>query len=97
MPDERAARARGAAVSVRAVKHVPAEEDRVARIQNGRTFKARILRRYLRYRPPRDTGLPVGEVAARSGFRSVYHFSRRVKEQTGSSPTALRRERWEDP
>jgi AraC-like DNA-binding protein len=44
-----------------------------------------------------NTGLPVGEVAARCGFRSVYHFSRRVKEQTGSSPTALRRERWEDP
>jgi AraC-like DNA-binding protein len=40
------------------------------------------------------TGLPVGEVAARSGFKSVYHFSRRVKEQTGLAPTALRRERW---
>lgn len=40
------------------------------------------------------TGLPVGEVAARSGFKSVYHFSRRVKEQTGKAPTALRRERW---
>jgi AraC-like DNA-binding protein len=40
------------------------------------------------------TGLPVGDVATRSGFKSVYHFSRRVKEQTGRSPTALRRERW---
>jgi AraC-like DNA-binding protein len=40
------------------------------------------------------TGLPVGDVAARCGFRSVYHFSRRVKEQTGRSPTQLRRERW---
>ena len=41
-----------------------------------------------------NTGLPVGEVAARCGFKSVYHFSRRVKQATGSSPTALRRERW---
>jgi AraC-like DNA-binding protein len=40
------------------------------------------------------TGLPVGDVATRSGFKSVYHFSRRVKEQTGLAPTALRRERW---
>jgi AraC-like DNA-binding protein len=40
------------------------------------------------------TGLPVGDVATRSGFKSVYHFSRRVKEQTGCSPSALRRERW---
>jgi AraC-like DNA-binding protein len=41
-----------------------------------------------------NTGLPVGEVAARCGFKSVYHFSRRVKQRTGSSPTALRRGRW---
>ncbi len=40
------------------------------------------------------TGLPVGDIAVRSGFKSVYHFSRRVKEQMGRSPTALRRERW---
>jgi AraC-like DNA-binding protein len=43
-----------------------------------------------------NTGLPVGEVAARCGFKSVYHFSRRVKQRTGSSPTALRRGRWGD-
>jgi AraC-like DNA-binding protein len=36
------------------------------------------------------TGLPVGDVAARAGFKSVYHFSRRVKEHTGLSPTAVR-------
>jgi AraC-like DNA-binding protein len=40
------------------------------------------------------TGLPVGEIAAQSGFKTVYHFSRRVKEQTGRSPSVLRRERW---
>jgi AraC family transcriptional regulator of arabinose operon len=40
------------------------------------------------------TGLPVGDIAARAGFKSVYHFSRRVKEQNGSAPTELRRDRW---
>jgi AraC-like DNA-binding protein len=40
------------------------------------------------------TGLPVGTVAERAGFKSVYHFSRRVKAQSGLAPTALRRARW---
>ena len=40
------------------------------------------------------TGLPVGEIAARAGFKSVYHVSRRGKEQTGSAPSELRRDRW---
>jgi transcriptional regulator GlxA family with amidase domain len=35
------------------------------------------------------TGLPVGEIPTRSGFKSVYHFSRRVKERTGASPTQI--------
>jgi len=43
------------------------------------------------------TGLPVGEIAARTGFKSVYHFSRRVKQATGASPTDVRRERWISP
>jgi AraC-like DNA-binding protein/quercetin dioxygenase-like cupin family protein len=38
----------------------------------------------------RHTGLSVGAVAERCGFKSVYHFSRRVREATGASPTALR-------
>jgi AraC-like DNA-binding protein len=37
------------------------------------------------------TGLPVGTIADRCGFKTVYHFSRRVKRATGSSPTELRR------
>jgi AraC family transcriptional regulator of arabinose operon len=41
-----------------------------------------------------STGLPVGEVARRVGFRSVYHFSRRVKQATGLPPTELRRRGW---
>jgi AraC-like DNA-binding protein len=44
-----------------------------------------------------NTGLPVGEIARRSGFRSVYHFSRRVKEATGMPPTELRRRGWSQP
>jgi AraC family transcriptional regulator of arabinose operon len=42
-----------------------------------------------------STGLPVGDVATRAGFKSVYHFSRRVKARAGVSPSRLRRERWE--
>lgn len=38
----------------------------------------------------RSTGLPLKEVAARTGFRSVYHFSRRVKAQAGVPPTDVR-------
>jgi AraC-like DNA-binding protein len=41
------------------------------------------------------TGLPVGEIARRSGFKSVYHFSRKVRQETGLPPTELRRDRWE--
>ncbi len=40
------------------------------------------------------TGLPVGDIAARAGFKSVYHFSRRVKAHAGVPPTQVRRERW---
>jgi AraC-like DNA-binding protein len=41
-----------------------------------------------------NTGLPVGEIARRAGFRSVYHFSRRVKAARGLSPTEVRRQGW---
>jgi AraC-like DNA-binding protein len=40
------------------------------------------------------TGLPVGEIAARAGFKSVYHFSRRVKAATGVPPTRVRERAW---
>jgi transcriptional regulator GlxA family with amidase domain len=39
--------------------------------------------------------LPVSDIATRVGFKSVYHFSRRVAAHAGRPPTALRRERWE--
>jgi AraC-like DNA-binding protein len=41
-----------------------------------------------------NTGLPVGEIASRAGFKSVYHFSRRVKEHAGVPPTQVRRDSW---
>jgi AraC-like DNA-binding protein len=41
-----------------------------------------------------NTGLPVGAIAGRCGFKTVYHFSRRVKQETGMSPTEVRRRRW---
>jgi AraC-like DNA-binding protein len=44
-----------------------------------------------------STGLPVGEIAQRTGFRSVFHFSRRVKAATGMAPTELRQTGWSQP
>jgi AraC-like DNA-binding protein len=41
-----------------------------------------------------NTGLPVGAIAERCGFKTVYHFSRRVTQATGMSPTEVRRRRW---
>lgn len=42
----------------------------------------------------RTTGLLVGEVAERCGFRTSYHFARRVKAETGSTPTQIRWTHW---
>jgi len=39
----------------------------------------------------RSTGLSVEEIARQCGFRSPFHFSRKVKEATGLSPTEYRR------
>lgn len=42
----------------------------------------------------RETGLPVADIAERTGFRTPYHFSRLVREASGLSPRALRRAAW---
>nr|BFE33280.1 hypothetical protein GCM10010200_055310 [Actinomadura rugatobispora] len=41
-----------------------------------------------------SSGLPVGSIAACSGFKTSFHFARKVKEATGLSPTALRACNW---
>jgi AraC-like DNA-binding protein len=38
----------------------------------------------------RNTGLPVGVIADRCGFKSRYHFSRSVREATQMTPRRLR-------
>jgi AraC-like DNA-binding protein len=43
-----------------------------------------------------NTGLPIASVAERCGFKTVQHFSRRIKEASGAPPGALRRARWHD-
>lgn len=40
------------------------------------------------------SGLPLKEIAGRCGFRSVYHFSRRIKAASGEGPAAYRARRW---
>ncbi|MGF1450274.1 MAG: helix-turn-helix domain-containing protein [Opitutales bacterium] len=41
-----------------------------------------------------QTGLSVGEIAARCGFQTPYHFSRRVRRHTGLPPRAYRLRHW---
>ncbi len=41
-----------------------------------------------------DTGLQLGEIAARTGFRNPYHLSRKLKEQYGEAPRSLRQKAW---
>ena len=43
----------------------------------------------------RDTGLSVGEISARSGFQSAFHFSRLIKQRYQLSPRALRAQMWQ--
>jgi AraC family transcriptional regulator of arabinose operon len=40
------------------------------------------------------TGLSVGEIASRCGFKTSYHFARMFKEQVGKTPTEVRKEAW---
>jgi AraC family transcriptional regulator of arabinose operon len=40
------------------------------------------------------TGLPVGAIAERCGFRTSFHFARRVRRATGATPTEIRRRAW---
>lgn len=39
----------------------------------------------------RSTGLNLGEIAERTGFKSVYHLSRMIKNFSGKTPTDIRR------
>jgi AraC-like DNA-binding protein len=41
-----------------------------------------------------NTGLSLGAIATRCGFKSEQHFSRRVRAATGLPPGALRQEHW---
>ena len=39
----------------------------------------------------KTTALPIADVAVATGYRDLFHFSRRFKEQTGYSPSDYRR------
>jgi AraC-like DNA-binding protein len=41
-----------------------------------------------------NTGLPIATIAGRCGFATPHHFSRRVRQATGTPPGALRRASW---
>ncbi|MEL6152067.1 MAG: AraC family transcriptional regulator [Chloroflexota bacterium] len=40
------------------------------------------------------TGLSIGQIAQASGFKTSYHFSRRIRESTGRTPTEIRSQSW---
>ena len=44
----------------------------------------------------RRSGLTVAEIAYVCGFENPNHFSRRIRDQFGVSPSELRRRRWEE-
>ena len=44
-----------------------------------------------------QTGLSVGEIAYQSGFKTSYHFARRIKQHTGATPTEIREAAWQTP
>lgn len=45
----------------------------------------------------RNTGLSVGEIAERCGFKTSYHFARLVKRHTRLTPTEVRQQSWHGP
>jgi AraC-like DNA-binding protein len=45
----------------------------------------------------RSTGLALGEITDRTGFKSVYHLSRMIKKFSGQTPTDIRRSGWSGP
>ena len=45
----------------------------------------------------RETGLSIGEIAARTGFQNPFHLSKLVKKSCGVSPRELRRRVWNTP
>jgi AraC-like DNA-binding protein len=42
----------------------------------------------------RETGLTVAEISHLCGFQNPYHFSRRIRQEYGASPAALRKRAW---
>jgi AraC family transcriptional regulator of arabinose operon len=42
----------------------------------------------------KSTGLRIGEIADQTGFKSIAHFSRAIRAETGVSPTEVRRRYW---
>lgn len=42
----------------------------------------------------RETGWPVQDIAAKTGFRNAHHFSRVIRESTGHAPLAYRNRAW---
>jgi AraC-like DNA-binding protein len=81
----------------RAAHVTPAHLIRSFRAAHGTTPKAYLWERRVALGVDllANTGLPPAAVAERCGFKTVHHFSRRVKLATGLPPAALRIARWD--
>lgn len=42
----------------------------------------------------RSSGLSIGDIAERVGFKTSYHFARSTKQQTGKTASEIRKESW---
>jgi AraC-like DNA-binding protein len=80
----------------RAAGVVPAHLSRLFRARLGTTPMAYVWSRRIDAGVAllRSSGLPVGVIAERCGFRTSDHFSRRVRRATGLAPTEVRRRVW---
>jgi transcriptional regulator GlxA family with amidase domain len=69
---------------------------RLFRTHMGETPAARLWSARVRHGVEllRDTGLGVKEIAHRCGFKTPFHFSRRVAKLHGAPPRELRRNAW---
>lgn len=44
-----------------------------------------------------NTGLPIGDIAARCGFKTSYHFARMIRQSLGKTPSQIRADHWRGP
>jgi AraC-like DNA-binding protein len=72
----------------------PAHLTRLFRSRLGQTPMAYVWQRRVKLGVEllKSTGLPIGVIAEQCGFQTSYHFSRRIRQETGFSPSEIRQQ-----